>query len=89
MGSASRINDVHYEMKEASNLDPSPEPQAVEAKSAGGSTRPVDFTNASPFPNRKKAEDPTRRFVFAAAAVALLAFAVSMTAVLLMQAPAR
>lgn len=74
-------------MKTPRPLDSLPETQIVDAKLAGGSARPVDFTNASPFPNRKKMDDPTRTLVFVVAAIALLAFAASMAVVLLMQAP--
>jgi len=42
---------------------------------------------SSPFPSRKTKKDPTRTAVFAAAAVALLAFLVSLIALALMKPP--
>jgi pSer/pThr/pTyr-binding forkhead associated (FHA) protein len=67
---------------------PLPEPQELEARPAEASARPVDFQNASPFPNRKKDKDPMRTGLFVAALVAFIAFVVSMIAVLTMHAPA-
>jgi len=66
---------------------PLPEIAPIEAKLAEASASPADFANASPFPNRKDAKDPTRVLVLAAAAMALLTFPGSMIAVLLMRPP--
>ena len=67
---------------------PLPQPEKIEAKPAESSAVPVDFTNASPFPRRSREQDPTGTAIFGAAGIALLAFLVSMIAVLLMSAPA-
>ena len=67
---------------------PLPVLEEMEAKPAESSAAPVDFENASPFLRRAKDKDPTRNIIFAAAAVALLAFLGSMIAVLMMHAAA-
>ena len=67
---------------------PLPQPEKIEAKPAESSAVPVDFTNASPFPRRSREQDPTGTAIFGAAGIALLAFLVSMVAVVLMSAPA-
>ncbi len=66
---------------------PLPHVEEVAARPAETSAAPVDFANASPFPGRSKDRDPTRNAIFAAAAVAILAFLASMIAVLTMHAP--
>src|SRR5437016_11808286 len=67
---------------------PLPQPEKIEAKPAESSALPVDFTNASPFPRRSREQAPTGTAIFGAAGIALLAFLVSLVAVLLMSAPA-
>jgi hypothetical protein len=57
---------------------PLPEALAIEALPAERSERPADFTNASPFPNRQKERDPAAAAILAAAALAILAFLISM-----------
>jgi pSer/pThr/pTyr-binding forkhead associated (FHA) protein len=79
----------YYEIEVAGDAQPLPRLEEVEARPAESSARPVDFANASPFLNRTKEKDRTRTAVFAAAAIALLAFIGSMIAVFfMMQAPA-
>lgn len=80
--------DVRFE-PDALGSQPLPDVHEVEARPAETSAAPVDFANASPFPGRRKDRDPTRTAVFAAAAVAALAFLASMVAVLAMHAPVR
>jgi hypothetical protein len=77
-----------FECEVPGDARPLPQLEEVASKPAESSARPVDFTNASPFPNRKKEKDPTRLPVQAAAAVAFVAFLASMIAVFMMQAPA-
>ena len=79
--------EAHFEADTDAGSEPLPQPAAIEAKPAQSSTRPADFTNASPFPVRKAARDPVRLAILAGALVALLAFLASMIAVLTMQAP--
>ena len=76
-----------FESDVSDQAQPLPEIQEVEARPAESSSRPADFANASPFPNRKKDRDPTRQAILAAAAIALLAFVGSMIIVLMMQPP--
>jgi len=76
-----------FESDVSDQAQPLPEIQEVEARPAESSSRPADFANASPFPNRKKDRDPTRQAILAAAAIALLAFVGSMIAILMMQVP--
>ncbi len=66
---------------------PLPELEELEAKPAESRVAPFDFTNASPFPRRKRKNHPIRTVILAAAAVALLVFLGSMIAVLMMRAP--
>jgi hypothetical protein len=64
-----------------------PEVVPIEARPAEMSVRPADFANASPFPRHKGDVDPMRNAILAIAAIALLAFLISMVAVLMMPAP--
>jgi pSer/pThr/pTyr-binding forkhead associated (FHA) protein len=76
-----------YECEPDAAAQPLPEAELAEARPADFSARPVDFTNASPFPLRKKEQDSTRTMIFAAALIAFVAFIASMVAVFTMQAP--
>ncbi len=78
--------DARFEA-DTSGHEPLPDFEAAEARPAEMSAAPVDFTNASPFPGRKKDRDPNKNLIFAAVAVALLAFLGSMIAVMMMHAP--
>ena len=78
--------DARFEA-DTSGSQPLPNVEQVEARPAEMSAAPVDFANASPFRARAKDRDPSRTAVFAAAAIALLAFVISMVAVLAMHAP--
>ena len=81
--------EARFECDVTGGAQPLPFSEEVEAHPAESSARPVDFANASPFLNRTKEKDRTRTAVFAAAAIALLAFIGSMIAVFfMMQAPA-
>ena len=66
---------------------PLPELDQIEAAPAEMSAAPIDFSNASPFPNRKKDRDPARTAILIGAGVAVLVFIGSMVAVLAMHAP--
>jgi predicted component of type VI protein secretion system len=79
--------DACYECDDAGDAQPLPQWEEVQARPAELSARPADFANASPFASARKEKDPTRRLVFAAALLALLAFLGSMIAVLMMRAP--
>ena len=79
--------EARFEADLVGGAEPLPELKPIEARPAEMSVRPADFANASPFPRRKNEVDPMAKAVYAAAGVALLAFLVSMIAVLLMHAP--
>ena len=72
--------EASYECEVVSAAQPLPRLEEAAA-------RPADFANASPFQSRKMKKDPARRAVFAAAALAFLAFLVSMIALFLMKPP--
>jgi pSer/pThr/pTyr-binding forkhead associated (FHA) protein len=76
-----------FECDVASQAQPLPQLEEVEARPAELSARPADFANASPFPSPKKTKDPTRTAILAAAALAFAAFLASMIALFLMRAP--
>ena len=80
--------EARFECENPSHAQPLPVLAEMEAKPAEVSARPVDFANASPFSRRKLQRDPVQTAIFAAAAVAILAFLGSMIAVLQMQPPA-
>jgi pSer/pThr/pTyr-binding forkhead associated (FHA) protein len=68
-------------------LPPATALQHVEARPAEVSARPADFANASPFPKRTHEKDPVRAAMFAAAALAILAFIASMLSLAQMRPP--
>jgi pSer/pThr/pTyr-binding forkhead associated (FHA) protein len=79
--------EARFEADLVGGAEPLPQVAPIEAKPAEMSVRPADFANASPFPRHKKDVDPMRTAIFAIAAVALLAFLISMIAVLMMKPP--
>ena len=76
-----------YECEVPEEAQPLPALREVVARPADVSARPVDFANASPFQRRRTEKDPVRLAAFAAAGLALLAFAGSMLALAQMRAP--
>jgi predicted component of type VI protein secretion system len=76
-----------FEGEPVSAAQPLPRLDEVGARPAELSACPADFANASPFQTRNTKKDPMRTAVFAAAAVALLAFVASMIALCLMKPP--
>ena len=78
--------EAWYECELPEDAQPLPALQQVEARPAEVSARPVDFANASPFPNRRTEKDPLRLAAFAAAALAFVAFIASMLALAQMRA---
>ncbi|MGI9089427.1 MAG: FHA domain-containing protein [Chthoniobacterales bacterium] len=79
--------EARFESEHAGEAQPLPVLAEVESRPAEVSARPADFANASPFPNRKTPRDPMRTAIFAAAGVAVLAFAASMLALAQMHPP--
>jgi len=76
-----------YECETVTAAQPLPRLEATETRPADSSARPADFANASPFQTRKSQKTPERKAIFAAAAVAFLAFLVSLIALALMKPP--
>ena len=79
--------EASFESESGTAAQPPPVLPASDARPAEVSARPADFANASPFPRRKAQRDLVRTTVYIAAGVALLAFLVSMVALVLMQPP--
>ena len=79
--------DASFERDVASSDQPLPQLAGTDARPAELSARPADFANASPFPTRKTKRDPARSAVFAAVALAFVAFLASLVALALMKAP--
>ena len=70
--------EARYESDATGEAQPLPAAGEIEARPAETSEKPADFANASPFPNRQKQKDPVATAILAAAALAILAFLVSM-----------
>lgn len=79
--------EARFESDATGEAQPLPEADEIEARPAETSEKPADFANASPFPNRQKAKDPTATAILAAAALAVLAFLVSMLGLLQIHGP--
>jgi pSer/pThr/pTyr-binding forkhead associated (FHA) protein len=79
--------EAFFEDQTAGTAQPLPRLEEAEARPADLSARPADFANASPFQSRKPNKDPARTAVFAAAALAFIAFLVSIIALLSMKPP--
>ncbi len=79
--------DACYECEPVGGVEPLPQAEGAAAHLTESSARPADFANASPFQTRGKSKDPARKAVMAAAAVAIIAFVVSMIALALMKPP--
>ena len=59
----------------------------IEARPAEMSEKPADFANASPFPNRREEVDVVATMVLGVAALAIVAFLVSMLGLLQIHGP--
>ena len=59
----------------------------IEARPAETSEKPADFANASPFPNRREEVDVVATMVLGVAALAIVAFLVSMLGLLQIHGP--
>lgn len=70
--------EARFESLATGEAQPLPDAGAIEARPAETSEKPADFANASPFPNRQKEKDTLAKGILAAAALAILAFLVSM-----------
>ena len=79
--------EARYESDAMEELPPFPEANVVGARPAETSEKPADFANASPFASRTKEKDPLATACYAAAAVAIVAFLLSMLNLLRLHAP--
>lgn len=80
--------EAHFETEaEDAETTSLPLSSHMEVRPAEISARPVDFENASPFPQRRNEKDPVRTAIFAAAVVAIVAFIASMLALAQMRPP--
>ena len=79
--------DARFESDATGETQPLPETDGIEARPAERSEKPADFTNASPFPNLQKEKDMIATALLAAAGLAMIAFVVSMLALLQIHGP--
>lgn len=79
--------EARYESDATGQAQPLPEAGEIDARPAETSEKPTDFTNASPFPNRQKEKDTAATAILAAAALAILAFLVSILGLFQIHAP--
>jgi len=80
--------EVGYVSENPAEARPLPEAEEVAAVVAETSTRPADFSNASPFQKKKDKKDPIGLALIALAVVAILAFGYVVTQVFAIQPPA-
>ena len=80
VGDRIRIGKVEarYESDATGEAQPLPDAGEIDARPAETSEKPADFANASPFPNRQKEKNTVATVILTAAAVAILAFLISM-----------
>lgn len=79
--------EARFEADLPSDAQPLPALEPILARPAEESARPADFANASPFGHHAQKKDVSRTAIFAAATVGLLAFIVSLIAVMMMRGP--
>ena len=79
--------EARYESDATGEAQPLPDAGEIEARPAETSEKPADFANASPFPNRQKEKNTIATAILAAAAVAILAFLISMLGLLQIHGP--
>jgi hypothetical protein len=74
-------------LSDTTGEEQSPNAGEIEARPAETSEKPTDFANASPFPNRREEVDVVATVVLGAAALAIVAFLVSMLGLLQIHGP--
>jgi predicted component of type VI protein secretion system len=79
--------EARYESDASGEAQALPVTDAIAARPAEMSAKPADFTNASPFPNRRKKKDAMATAVFATAALAIVLFLLSLLNLLRLHAP--
>lgn len=81
--------EARYESDATGEAQPLPEAGEIEARPGETSEKPADFANASPFPNRQEKKDPLATGILAAAALAILAFLISMLGLFQIHGPSQ
>lgn len=79
--------EARFETASGGESKPLPEAGKVEADLADQSEKPSDFENASPFKEKTRKKDPLGTAAIALTVVAVLAFAVVMTQLILLKSP--
>jgi predicted component of type VI protein secretion system len=79
--------EARYESDATGEAQPLPEAGEIDVRPAEISEKPADFANASPFPNRRKEKDRLATVALVVAAVAILAFLLSMVSLLQVHGP--
>ena len=79
--------EARFESDATGQTQPLPVAAEIEARPAETSEKPADFANASPFPHRQKEKDKMATVILAVAALAMLAFLISMLALLQIHPP--
>jgi hypothetical protein len=79
--------EARYESDATGEAQQIPDTDGTDGRPAETSEKPADFANASPFPNREKEKDTVATAILAAAALAILAFLVSMFGLLQIHGP--
>ncbi len=79
--------EARYEPDATGEVRAMPEPDEIEARPAETSEKPVDFANASPFPNRKKEKDTAGKAVLVVGTIAIVVFLLSMLNLLWLRGP--
>jgi pSer/pThr/pTyr-binding forkhead associated (FHA) protein len=79
--------DVTYASEVAAEARPMPVEEEPTLAAAATSSRPADFSNASPFQTKKKKKDPVATALMAFAVVAILAFGAAVASVFTLKSP--
>ena len=84
-----RFGSIEVLYASETGAEPRPMPAEVEpaAVVASSSTRPADFSNASPFQTKKKKKDPAAAAMYGLAGVAMLVFLIAVAMVFQMKSP--
>jgi predicted component of type VI protein secretion system len=79
--------EARYESDATGTAQLLPEAAEIESRPAASSEKKADFANASPFPHRQMKKDAVATAVLAVGAVAIVAFLVSLLALLQIHGP--
>jgi pSer/pThr/pTyr-binding forkhead associated (FHA) protein len=79
--------ETSYTSENPDDAQPLPEQEHVAAEVAESSSRPEDFSNASPFKTKSKKKDPIATGILIFAGVAVLAFLAAVVSIFQLQVP--